>query len=229
MQPYKLLNHQPFTYTDLKYIFTAKLVSHALTQYSSTFRPDTTYVIGGGITRFMDIRILTWFISICFILTDITSRAGTRWVWIKFTKWSRSDSSILMVMRSCIAIFTLDMAGCAPAYIELIWILILFRVELRIWHSFLEDTPSLFTSKALLSASDARLLDWSHIWPSVFTVVVSDWVRYWILSWTNLMAPNAVCSCYPYNVENVPNLLRSLKISALRLSTYSPIWSEHEV
>ena len=171
--PSKLLNHRPFTNTDFESIFADKIASSAFTQYSSNFNPVTTCAIDGGMMGFIDPKLLTWFRSSCWILIGIASRTGTIWFWSYFPKLYRSDSSILMVMRSCTEYCTLDMAVCAPAYIELIWLLIWFRLALRIWNSFIEDTPSLFTSNTVFSASSAHLLAWSHIWPIVFTVVVS--------------------------------------------------------
>ena len=178
---------------------------------------------------FMDLKLLTWFSSICWIFTRITYRAGTRWVWSYFSKQYRPASSILMFVKYCTAICNLYMDGCAPNYIELIHILISFRVALWIWNSLLEDANSCFTSNMLFYASDSRLLDFSHLRPSVFTVVVSEWVRYWLLSLTNLIIPHDVLNCLPSNVDGVPSLIRSLKISELRWSNSFTIWSDQEV
>ena len=103
----KILNHWPFMYTYLESIFAAKLVSYVLTQSYSPLYPATNCVLDGGMMGFMDLKLLTWFSSICWVFTGITSRAGTRRVWSYFPKWYRSASSILICVRYFTAICTL--------------------------------------------------------------------------------------------------------------------------
>ena len=189
MQSSKLLNHRLFTHTDFESIFASKLVRSPFAQSSSPFSPETTGVLDGGMMLFIYPRLLNWFSSSCCILASIPSSTGTSWVWSSFPKLSRSDSSILNVTRSCIAICTLEISGCAPYSIELTRLFILFRISLRIWTSFLEYVPSFFTLNLLISAPDACLLTWLHLWPIFLTVVASYWVGSWILSWTSLMPP----------------------------------------
>ena len=84
-------------------------------------------------------------------------------------------------MRSDTDIFTLGMSGCSPAFTDLIRLLICFIVALSICTSFLDDALNFFTSKAELSVSTACLLAWSHLFPKIFSVVVSEWVRYCLM------------------------------------------------
>ena len=157
----------------------------------------------------MDPKLLTWFSYICWILIDITSRARTSWVWISFPKWPSSASSILIFIISYTDICTLEISGCSHDSIELMRLFIWFRVALSILTSFLEDYPSLFTSKVVISESYSRLLGWSHLWTSVFIFVVSKWVRYWLISLTNLTDPHDVLSCYC----SIPGILQLLEVA----------------
>ena len=158
MQSYKLLHHWPFTHTYFEYIFASKILNYAFNKSLIPFNPETTGVIDGGMMGFMDSVLLTWFRLSSWILNEITSRDGTSWVWRSFPKWSRSAYSVLVVIGSYIDIYTFNMAGCDPSSNELMQLLILFIVSLRIWTPFIEDAPSLFASKALVSTSDVHLL-----------------------------------------------------------------------
>ena len=151
-EPSPLYAHWFWTYLISQ---TCKLYLNPIFQ---SLQPIKNGVLDEGMMVFINPRILTWFSSSCCILTNIPSSPGTSWFWSSFQKWYRSHSLLLKVMRSRIAICTLEISGCVPDYIELTRLLILFRVALRILTSFLEDAPSFFTSIFLLSAFYDRLL-----------------------------------------------------------------------
>ena len=71
IQPFKILNHQPFTQTYLESIFAARLSNYIFTQSSKLFKLVTTGDIYGGVMRFMYNRRLNWLMSNCLRLVDI--------------------------------------------------------------------------------------------------------------------------------------------------------------